>query len=399
MLGIRFKSAWTPRYIAALVITANLLIFINFITYYIIENEKNDSSLINISGKQRMLTKEIALQCTQLVNSETPLERQQTRQNLLAASQQLKASHAQLVASSILRVKYYEKSSSLDDKVSKYINDVNILLQLSDSELVLNGKFYLSDILSAASGDLLNLLDDAVTQIERENEAKISRLQKIEQGFLILALLVLLLEAHFIFRPMVTSIEQEKQSLLAAKDELERISFVDGLTGIANRRYFDEFLRREVERAAREQTPLSLIMIDIDFFKAYNDTYGHLAGDDCLKQVASSLRNTVRRPTDLVARYGGEEFAVILPNTSLEGAIRVAEKLRQNIEALKLPHLGSPQEGCLTISLGVASSSTETKDIPTTLIAKADSALYSAKRSGRNRVEYEKPSLATFSYG
>lgn len=172
-----------------------------------------------------------------------------------------------------------------------------------------------------------------------------------------------------------------------ANQELQRLVRVDGLTGIANRRYFDTILNAEWSRMTRDWTPLSLILLDVDYFKRYNDTYGHLQGDDCLIKVAELLKAHVRRPADLAARYGGEEFALILPVTDLSGAIEVAESIRTTIESQKIEHATSDVSDYLTVSLGVATVTSndggaKSKDI----IALADQALYKAKEKGRNSV-------------
>ncbi|OEF98665.1 GGDEF domain-containing response regulator [Desulfuribacillus alkaliarsenatis] len=166
---------------------------------------------------------------------------------------------------------------------------------------------------------------------------------------------------------------------------LQELSSIDGLTGVANRRRFDETLEIEFKRAVRNNKKLSIIMADIDFFKEYNDTYGHQAGDDCLKKIASVLNDIVKRPGDLVARYGGEEFVVILPDTDEQGAKNIALLAKNNVENLKIPHEKSRVGEHVTISLGV---STLTEDIATRhqLLKEADIALYESKKSGRNCV-------------
>lgn len=170
-------------------------------------------------------------------------------------------------------------------------------------------------------------------------------------------------------------------------DLLESLSLLDGLTNIPNRRRFDETLLLEWKRAMRDETPLSLLMIDIDYFKQYNDHYGHGAGDICLQRVAATLAKNLARPNDLIARYGGEEFVVILPDTDQQAALQVAERLRECIIKLALPHACSEAESVVTISVGVA---TQIKIpeyfLPQTLNDAADNALYMAKASGRNRV-------------
>lgn len=185
----------------------------------------------------------------------------------------------------------------------------------------------------------------------------------------------------------VTQRKQLEQQLRDAKELWKQLSIMDGLTGISNRRYFDETFQREWDRSARSSTPLSLILFDIDCFKAYNDTYGHLSGDDCLKQVAQTVKETIRRPGDLVCRYGGEEFAVILPETNEDGAGKVAEKIRSAVEEMRIPHIQSKVSDYVTISVGVATRiPTQTSNMQD-IISHADKALYLAKNQGRNNVQ------------
>ena len=170
------------------------------------------------------------------------------------------------------------------------------------------------------------------------------------------------------------------------EEQLRQLSRRDGLTGIYNRRVFDETLDTEFQRAFRSRQSLSLILLDIDHFKRFNDSCGHQAGDDCLKRVATALEDACKRPTDLAARYGGEEFAIILPDTDPEGAMRLAESLRRKVAAINIPHPDSPVAPHITVSLGVATTVLgETKDAQT-LLAQADHALYTAKGLGRDQV-------------
>lgn len=180
-------------------------------------------------------------------------------------------------------------------------------------------------------------------------------------------------------------IEQLNQKLETANQELQFLAAVDSLTQVANRRKFDQYLNIKWREMAREKAPLSLILCDIDFFKLYNDTYGHQAGDVCLQKVARSLIGAAKRPEDLVARYGGEEFAAILPHTDSAGAIYVAEKIRVAVRALEIPHSDSAVNQYVTISVGVASAIPHLESSPEQLIAAADQALYHAKASGRDR--------------
>ncbi|MGF1588470.1 MAG: diguanylate cyclase domain-containing protein [Pleurocapsa sp.] len=180
------------------------------------------------------------------------------------------------------------------------------------------------------------------------------------------------------------------QKLAEANQELEKLSVVDGLTKIANRRKFDQYIATEWTRLAREQNPLSLILSDIDHFKLYNDTYGHQAGDRCLYKVAQAISQVVKRPADLVARYGGEEFVLVLPNTDLKGAKHIAQQVRLQIEALKIPHINSPVDLYVTLSLGVSCCIPNSDSSCDVLVAAADRGLYQSKEMGRNRVvDYE----------
>lgn len=175
-------------------------------------------------------------------------------------------------------------------------------------------------------------------------------------------------------------------ALQKANQKLERLAAVDGLTNIANRRRFDEYLKTEWKRMRRNQKTLSLIMCDIDCFKFYNDNYGHQEGDKCLQAVAQAIQSAVNRPADLAARYGGEEFVVLLPNTHSDGAVQLAETIKTHVQNLRIPHSYSKVEPHVTISLGVSSIVPDSTLPPEKLIVAADEALYEAKKQGRNRV-------------
>ena len=166
---------------------------------------------------------------------------------------------------------------------------------------------------------------------------------------------------------------------------MQRLATLDGLTQIANRRQFDTYLDSEWKRAIRDRTPISIILCDVDFFKLYNDTYGHQAGDSCLQKIAKALTRCAKRSADLVARYGGEEFAIILPNTYPIGASKVADRIREEVKALKLAHAKSSASQYVTVSLGIVTTVPQPHALPVEAIAFADKALYRAKEMGRDR--------------
>ncbi len=189
---------------------------------------------------------------------------------------------------------------------------------------------------------------------------------------------------------ILTDVTERRQliaELRRTQEELKRLSLRDGLTGVANRRHFDEVLDREWRRAKREKQPLCLVMMDLDRFKRFNDSYGHLAGDDCLKEVSRAVGGSLKRPGDFVARYGGEEFVVLLPGTGTASGEQVAESIRTAVYDLNISHRGAPDTGRVTVSMGVAATDSGPPPSPQDLINLADGALYRAKEKGRNRVE------------
>ncbi len=210
-------------------------------------------------------------------------------------------------------------------------------------------------------------------------------------------------ELHLSLRRLQQQLEQQNErlreeirdrcaaetALQLANQELQRLAHLDGLTQIANRRGFDNCLAHEWRRLARDQQPLALVLCDVDCFKRFNDTYGHQAGDECLRQIAGAIGRATKRPGDLVARYGGEEFAVILPNTPTQGALKVAEDIQFAIAHLKITHQGSLVNQFVTISIGVAVI-TPLADVSSIhLVTAADRALYRAKAEGRDRIVLE----------
>ena len=215
--------------------------------------------------------------------------------------------------------------------------------------------------------------------------------KRSQNPFIIFLLLLTFISSSilYIFRLLKQSeitqqaVASRTQELNEAKEAMERLTLLDQLTGIANRRHFDNYLTKQWKLAKREHTPLTLLVIDIDLFKQYNDNYGHLAGDDCIQQVAQILNDTLRRPNDLLARYGGEEFVIIAPNTS-DGYI-LAELCRQNIEKAAIAHAHSSISPHITISIGFTTMIPSDEFTPDLLFKQADQALYRAKSAGRNQ--------------
>ena len=382
-----FSSPWTSKYLIALSITAFLFILIAVTLEYVIETQKSRALMINLSGKQRMLTKEIALKGLQEVSDPDSASQEAVKKELLSAVEELQKNHNELILSSIPEIQdvYFGTSTSLDYQVRQYIDNAMSFANMPEP-VGEKQKLYVDSILIPDSEKLLKSLDEVTYRFQMESERKIAEQQRIVRISLLLVLLILLLQGVYIFRPMIHTIEKEKEELLSLNKELDRQASTDGLTGVANRRYLNEFVEREWARAVRENTTVAVIMVDIDFFKAYNDTYGHLAGDECLKRVARQLKNNIKRPADLVARYGGEEFAIVLPNTDVQGAEVIAENCRKSIETLAIVHGASSVSSVVTVSLGVAGSREAQCRAATDLFEGADSALYQAKQLGRNRV-------------
>jgi two-component system chemotaxis family response regulator WspR len=243
------------------------------------------------------------------------------------------------------------------------LKDVPIVVLSSQEEPLVK-----SDAFAAGASDYLVKLPDAVELVARIRHHSRGYLNQLERD-----------EAH-------RALHESQQRLLELNAELQRLSTVDTLTGLSNRRYFDECLRPQWNLAVREQRPFCMLMIDVDDFKRYNDSYGHIAGDGVLRHVAAAIHRTFRRPTDLAARVGGEEFAVILPATAFAAACELAEAVRDGIARLCIPHRAGGVADHVTVSVGGVVAIPQQADAFAPFIEAADRALYEAKRSGRNRV-------------
>ncbi len=233
-----------------------------------------------------------------------------------------------------------------------------------------------SDAFNYGASDYLVKLPDKIELIARIRSHAKNYLMQLERD-----------AAFFALREM-------KKQLERSNLKLKKLSMLDGLTGIANRRHFDSSLQEEYQRAKETRSPLSLILIDIDHFKLYNDSYGHQPGDDCLKQVATTIANECKKSSDLAARYGGEEFVVLLPDTNTNNAVLVAERIREKIEFLRKEHKSSSTSKHVTVSLGISTLLADGQISAEELLERADKALYNAKEDGRNQVAID-PELKT----
>lgn len=216
--------------------------------------------------------------------------------------------------------------------------------------------------------------------------------QRIQQAIQVMPMQIGELPRHCLIQVTDVSISVAREKLLRDQAvELRVCSHVDSLTGVPNRRHFDEFINSELRRSVRSAGPMALLMLDIDYFKAYNDTYGHQMGDQCLIKVAAALTASLNRPGDMLARYGGEEFIVVLADTDRSGAEVLAERMRCKVESLEIEHRNSKVASHVTVSLGLTSTVPGKACDPGMLVSAADQALYQAKHDGRNLVRVHDP--------
>lgn len=359
-------------YIVVFASLAAWAIFAYVTTTQIIESQQEYANIINISGKQRMLSQKIPLVATRYYDSRD----KEVKQHLISLYTLMKLDHnritQQFTHSAETKVIYYNEPVQLDAKVHHYLKLIE--------------KFIEGEKLSALyeidsfSFTLLPLLDDAVTIFESESALKTKQLLGRELFILLGTLLTLIIESVLIVIPAIkqASIHAEELNQLV-KDrtlELEKISVTDKLTNLCNRRKIDETINFELERAKRNNTCFSLVMIDIDKFKNVNDKYGHKVGDYVLQEVARILEANVRK-ADMLGRWGGEEFLIIDTAQHPEKVIDFAEKIRKAIEGHKFKTVGQ-----ITCSFGVTHYAEN--DTDASILIRVDKALYKAKESGRN---------------
>ncbi len=391
----------TRQYQLAISLIAILSIISFLVLQQLIRTQLTAADVVNVSGRQRMLSQRVALLGTTLVHASDNAERDAIRSELEEAVQLTQDSADALfnggtvdsklerhvlpkLKTEEIRSIYLREPDALSKKTEEYVKHARALVAAKAADLHPNNPH--AKALQKRAPGLLISLDKVVTAHAAESHRDIQRLQYIALGILIVSLTALVLICYLIFRPTVDLVEDEARELEKANRQLYRLSAIDGLTGVANRRSFDEFLEHEWRRGLRDSAPLAVIMADIDFFKAFNDSLGHQAGDECLKTIAAVIADILKRPGDLVARYGGEEFVVVLPGTDLVGGEDVAETLRVKIEEIGLSHPTSKVNANATISLGVASMIPVKETAPGDLVRQADKALYLAKAKGRNCV-------------
>jgi len=369
----------TGSYISALLIIAGLTIASHLALAYVLQHNKGSAAVIDISGRQRMLSQRIAG-----LAAEYQLGDKTARPDLIAAIDEFETVEDRLSAANLaspstdaetlsVRQIYLGGHPSLNDLSKLFVVDARQVASLPPGDPAAQPA--LSRVFSAARAPLLGKLIDVVELHERGSDRAFAKLENIQLATLIFVLLTLAVEALTIFRPMI-------QWIIAYTGEIVRLATIDPLTGIANRRGFIERCETERARAARGDRHLSLLMIDVDHFKAINDTYGHDAGDAVLRALADCFRQTMRT-SDIPGRLGGEEFAILLPETDLPGAALLAERLRVAVEQMGL--IVEENRIDVTISIGVVSVPYDEGAVEGAL-HDADALMYRAKRDGRNRV-------------
>lgn len=379
---------FTVRYVLALSLVAALIVTGQVLVQFSLMQQEQDARTINIAGRQRMLSQRIHAHVL-TAERETDIDRLRARTVTLQRDIALwKRSHDGL--------RYGDVGLGLPGKNNPEIQVLFaslephfIAMKTVAEEVVTVGEATDAtpidldpQVLTVLrhEGSFLDTMDRIVHVYEKEAAAGVAKLQRIELLLMASALLILALEAAFIFRPAVRRIRASVSELTRASKVFQQLSLSDGLTGIPNRRCFDVVYQRELRRAIRNSESLSIVMIDVDNFKEFNNNFGHQYGDICLTRIAQTLRNNARRPGDFIARYGGDEFVVLLPNTDARGAHDVANKMQNAAKALKIQHSSPKVQGALTISTGVVSAKiTPSNKMSSGLLRAADAALYRAK--------------------
>ena len=289
-----------------------------------------------------------------------------------------------------MRRLFFEAPVYLDGDFHEYFQGARTLVEVPDS--VLTPQHPLLASLFQPGG--ANPPDTIAARLVRETSEFLQTTRTVALVALLIATVGLIVLALFVFRPLVRLVRIETALLESANVRFEQLALQDPLTNLANRRAFDARLDDEWWRAIRERQPLTLLMIDIDYFKAFNDRYGHPAGDACLKRVGEVLRSGAARAADFAARYGGEEFTLLLPGSTGDGGAEIGAALREKVEGLAIRHETSSAAGVITVSIGVATTEPEQSSTPEELVARADDMLYQAKQQGRNQVVMTTPAVS-----
>lgn len=403
----------TPLYITALSLTAVLATINQITTQLALRANENNSRLVNMAGRQRMLSERVVKLTLNLRHNDADT-RQQTITALADSVNVFEKSHLALVKRSAEANIGGKNSPAVAQQYEKITESFQTIVEFgrAATETEANDVPMDPDSLSAlwqAQQNFFAGMDTIVLHYEEEARGRILTLQRIELVVFVLLLTVLIFEGLFIFRPAAAVLERAFASLRKQRDQLdslvrektqelvaslnqlenanrrlEELATQDSLTGLANRRHLDQVLGNEWRRAQRNKLSIGFIMLDIDFFKQFNDRFGHQTGDKCLRALGECLREHARRPGDVVARYGGEEFAIVCPDTTVDGVWTIAEKLRKEVAKIQIPTDQVP--ATITASLGVAALVPPPQESYHLLIGKADAALYQAKDSGRNCV-------------
>lgn len=375
----------TVTYVVSLSVIAALSIIVHFMLDEVIAEQNSTGKIVNVSGQQRMLSQRASMFTIDFMQSGSD----SSRRLALAAVNKMKSNQAFLLEDHYQAIEQGKESPLSSTLVSMYFSppsNVVRKLQVFESEIKAalseqtNENIDLSRddllFLKLSETELLNPLHEIVGQYEAESLQKVNDLRKAQNVVLGIIILTILVEAFFIFRPMV-----DKVTRFANK--LQKDANFDFLSGLLNRRAFQIVAEQAVAASSRYKRPLSLVMLDIDFFKRINDTYGHEVGDKAIKHVATLLQQK-SRGSDHVARVGGEEFVLLLPDTDKKGAFFVADKLREVLENTQL--VLDDKEINITLSGGVSSVSDSDHSVDSLLRA-ADDALYKAKQGGRNQIQ------------
>ncbi len=379
------------RYILALGLVAALTLSAQILVHLNLDENEGYARTVNLAGRQRMLAMGLTRTAYALLPSDQPRRARLLNEMALDLHQWREMNHdlgegrqdGGLRAGGPAIRQGWRELSPLIARIDGTAEEV--LRQFREGDPPASTQALVTELFELGQR-YLPAMDALVGRYAEESRQRSRTLQTLGMTMAGLVLALLLAEALFVFRPITRRIRSDMFRLTALAEEMSELSRKDGLTNVYNRRHFDEQIAQEWRRAAREDQVLSLLIMDIDHFKRFNDHYGHQAGDQALRNVAGAAAAQLKRPGDLLARYGGEEFAVILPQTGLEGARHMAEAIRRAVEELAVPNSGSLAAPVLTVSLGVAADWPARNQGPENLVEAADQALYRAKHSGRNRV-------------